>query len=79
MTTNKDLKPRPIFRVLFFLLGLYFLYDGYLGIVTRGLTDSFGGYFHRLFLDPGVGLFFCWRMALRGSAWWGFLPRWMMK
>lgn len=77
MTTNKEVKPRPIFRLLFFLVGLCFQYDIYLGIKT-GRADGPGRYFRYFILDPGLGYFFCRYMAW-GSNWWRHLPRWMMK
>lgn len=73
----RALKPQPVFRFLFLLVGLHFCYEAYLGVTIGRLTDSLWGYFHYMFLDPGLGFFFCWYMALRGSAGWDFLPRWM--
>lgn len=73
MTDSRNLKPRPLFRVVFFLAGAYFGWQAYAG---RG--SSPWGYFQYFMLYPGLCFFFCWYMALRGSAWWGVLPRWMM-
>src|SRR5690348_2747262 len=75
MTASQELKPRPFFRILFFIVGLCFLYDGYRGIVSP--TASFGSDFQYTALG-GLGFFFCRHMTF-GSNWWRYLPRWMMK
>lgn len=75
MSAPRSLKPRPIFRLLFFMVGVYFGWQAYVGQVD----SAWGwGYFQYFCLYPGLCFYFCWYAALRGSAGWNLLPRWMM-